>query len=444
MAANGKMTGVDAPAESPSGSPLVSALLAATIVGAFSVSPMLLARFGVAYDTVGGNALQKIHPATFVGALALGAGVFAGGRPVAKLKRIIARLPGATLFFVLWILLIAFSVMVQHSPISTLLDNYLVALIALVLFDDVMPKTRVFVRRYLHTIMLFNALIGVVELVAHVRFIPYVIGGVEILSDYRSTALLGHPLANAATTGAYLLCLFLGGDRSLTGAQRFYLMVPQILAMVAFGGRTAIVFASAVIVLGVLKSLALVLLGKSVDLRGAIALFLGLPLLLGFGIAADSAGAFDQLVERFTDDNGSALARVIMFRLFDLFPLEDILWGPDPGLVSSALATLGIPIGIENTWISLIFQYGAFMTLFFVIGLCALCWEIWRRAQSGALLLFIYFIGIISSATGLASKTYLFAQFVVFLLFLFSRDDAAREQQPHALPVGQDMPRLAY
>ena len=113
------------------GTSLASMLFAATVVAAFSMSSMLLARLGFAYDTEGGGALQKVHPATFMGLLALLVGVYASGRPLTWLNHTAARFPGVTLFMFMWTLLVAFAVLVQHAPISTLLDNYLIAAITI-------------------------------------------------------------------------------------------------------------------------------------------------------------------------------------------------------------------------------------------------------------------------------------------------------------------------
>jgi O-antigen ligase len=89
------------------------------------------------------------------------------------------------------------------------------------------------------------------------------------------------------------------------------------------------------------------------------------------------------------------------------------------------LKRLGLEIGIENTWLALVFQYGLLMTIVFVIGLFLLFWEFWRRTREGGALLFLYFLIIISSAMGLAAKTMIFAQFAILLLFLFAKDPDA-------------------
>lgn len=406
---------------------IAEALLAVAVMAVFCLSSMALTAVGISYDSPSGAIWQKLHPATYIAALALAFAIFGQARPLAFLEAKLATLPGAAFFLVLWILLILYAALVQKSPITAVIDPYFIALVALFMHDDLSSGARDFLRRFLHAIFCVNALIGLAELVSRHRLFPYVLMGEEVEGDYRSTALLGHPLLNASSTGAYILCLFLGGDKSLSFPRRALLLLPQILSMIAFGGRTAIVASSFIISFCLLRDFAKVLLGARFDMRLPLGFVIASPLALGFVVFMLFSGALDDLLGRFTDDNGSAEARVIMMKLFDLFEVSDLMLGPRPDLVDSALNTLGIKVGIENTWIALIFQYGALMTGFFAVAMMALFWEVWRRARAGATLLFVFFLIVISSAIGLASKTMMFVEFALTLLFIFPKDgDAAR------------------
>ncbi len=397
-----------------------SALLVISLVAVFSVSPMALGAMGVNYDSVGGAMWQKLHPATYTAALALAVHISGQRRPLAYIRALPARFPGATFFFVIWILLIAYAALVQHLPITALIETYLIAVVALIMHDDLTTGSRAFIRVFLHVILFVNSTIGVFEFVTHLRLFPYVLSGEEVTGDYRSTALLGHPLLNAATTGAYVLCLFFGADAALAPLARVLLIGVQILGLAAFGGRTAIMMCTLIISGGLLKDFGLLLMGRRFDLRRLLLFIFITPVVLGAIGYAVSAGVFDDLIGRFVDDNGSAEARVIMVKMFDAFDVADLMLGPNPDLVSSTQRSLGIAVGIENTWVALMFQYGALMTAFFICGLLALFWEFWRQARRGAIFLFLYFFVIISSAIGLAAKTTMFIEFAILLLFMFN------------------------
>lgn len=412
------------------GGGLASSLLIAAVIADFVISAMALTYAGLGYDSPDGAAWHKFHPATYLAMLAFAAAVLFQPRPINYLRNCCIKFPGAAYFIVMWLLLTAYGVLVQKMPLTSLVEPYLLALVTLFMVDDLSSRSREFVRIFLHTVLFANAVAGVIELTTQTRLFPYVISGVPVIGDPRSTALLGHPLANAATTGVYLLCLFLGGDPKVTPIWRTIMMVVAILGLIAFGGRTAIIASGLVIAAKLAFDFVLILLGARLTLKGVLGAALVAPVVLASVVGAAYAGLFDALIDRFIDDNGSAQARVIVLQLFDIFDFNDLLLGPPPDLVNSALKSFGIEIGIESTWLALIFQYGLLMTGFFVAGLFCLFWEFWRRSRSGASLLFLYLLFIISSATGLASKTMVFAQFAILILFLFDGKSEARHRDP--------------
>ena len=81
----------------------------------------------------------------------------------------------------------------------------------LALYENFRSRERMALRLALHVVMAANACLGLVEFAFDFHLTPFVIGGTPILGDYRSTALLGHPLLNAATTARYAAMLNLGG-----------------------------------------------------------------------------------------------------------------------------------------------------------------------------------------------------------------------------------------
>ena len=121
------------------------------------------------------------------------------------------------------------------SPISPIIDSFLCSIAFLVLYADADDRTRTTLRLALHAFMLVNACIGYFEFVSHMRLTPYVTGGKIILHDYRSTALLGHPLVNSGAGAAYALMLIYGADRSVNWFLRLVLVAVQLGALVTFG-----------------------------------------------------------------------------------------------------------------------------------------------------------------------------------------------------------------
>jgi hypothetical protein len=401
--------------------------LAAAIV-AFVVSSMTLYSLGVLYDAPGGSALGKLHPATYLAVLALILEAASRPRPLAYLAALPLRFPGAGLFVVNLALIIAYAALFAHEPVTPLIDSFLVATIVLALYEDFSEAERLMLRRALHVVMLANASLGILEFAFHFRLTPYFAGGRPILGDYRSTALLGHPLLNAGSTALYAAMLILGADRMLRAPLRLALLAIQLVALVAFGGRTSLALAGVFVAFAALRTVGELAGGRRFDLRAALAATLVAPFGLVAVATAWSGGALAPLIGRFTADRGSANTRFVIFDFFNVFSPEDILFGPDPEQLASLQNTFGVEYGIENGWLGLVFQYGALMTAFFLVGLFALIGEFWRRAKSGAWAIVLLFLLQASSAASLSVKSFEFNQFAILMLVVFDRR-AAREGQ---------------
>jgi hypothetical protein len=400
----------------------------AAAIAAFVVSAMALQAVGVAYEAPGGGALQKLHPATYLAILALILETASRPRPLAYLAALPLRFPGAALFAVNLGLIVAYAALFQQTPIAPLVDTFVVGAAMLALYEDFSPRERAALRLALHAVMLVNGCLGIAEFAFDFRLTPFVAGGRAILGDYRSTALLGHPLLNAGTTALYAAMLILAADRALRLPLRLVLTTIQLVALVPFGGRTSLILAVVVVCLAALKPVGEAVGGRRFDLRAAVAAALVIPLAASAAAAAWFGGALAPLIERFSADRGSAQARVVAFDLFDAFSFQDILIGPDPQQLATLQNTLGIEYGIENAWLGLIFQYGALMTAFFVIGFIGLMWELWRRAKSGAWAIVLLFLVQVSSSAGISVKTLAFNQFAILMLAVFDRragDEAA-------------------
>ena len=156
-----------------------------------------------------------------------------------------------------------------------------------------------------------------------------------------------------------------------------------------------------------------------------------LPVLIfGLGYAIDS-GFFDRLIDRFVDDQGSAVTRVIMLKLFTLVPTMDLLLGPDQDMVSSLQRSEGIALGIESFWVSFIMQNGIIMCAMFFTGFLLFCLQLVRATRPSAVLPLALFFVTISGAVSLASKSTLMGIFVA-LLMITMRGPPARESGKQA------------
>ncbi len=403
------------------GPALVTLLIFTSVISLFLVSDMALAWFGFNYGETGGTAFEKLHPGTWLALAALLAIGIGRGNPL-RLADMFTAYRGVTLFLVCWACLVAYVVLISKAPFTPLIDTFFLPAAVVVLIGWLQPSGRRAMALVLHAILIINALLGIHEYVSGWRLTPFLIGSVEMTNDWRSTALLGHPLANAALTGSYMVALACGGGRDLPRLLRPLAMAVCLVSMTAFGGRSSLVAALLLLALaGAARGLA-VLRGARLDLLTAGCLFACGPLLAGLVFQIAQTGFFDQFLERFVNDRGSAQARIIMFNLFHILSWNDLLFGPDQSYLNSVQALEGIEFGIENFWIGFMMTHGILMSVFFFAALGIFCKQLVDLTRPAAVMLLIFYFIVASAAVSLSSKTTNFAMFAAMVLTLMRRD----------------------
>ena len=392
--------------------------LVAVVALLFAISGGMLWLVGYNYDGLTGNPATKIHPSTYLLVLVFAWRACTFGNPVGYMVAVADRRPASTLMAVISIVLLVVVVARQRPGMAGMVDTFVApALLVMMLAEDD-EKTFARMQTVVHAIMTVNALLALFEFATKTLLFPYRLDGEAFMSDLRSTALQGHPLSNATVTSIYVLAL-LSGSRSLSMPLRLGLIGLQFAALVAFGGRSAMVLT---IVLGgcylLIQGLRGLRTGR-VNLLGA-ALGLILAALVPVVIAVAAAyGFFDALLERFVSDSGSANARVEMFELFKHFELRDLIVGPDIDLIESLRRISGLEQGIENPIIRMVLYQGAFFTLLLFVGFALFMHEVARRCHAGIWLTMLGWLILLNTSESLASKTTLMTKFVVIALVLY-------------------------
>ncbi|WP_018181155.1 VpsF family polysaccharide biosynthesis protein [Kaistia granuli] len=396
---------------------LASALTVLCLIVLFFVSSKVLEAAGIPYGSPGGSALTKFHPATFLALAALGVWAIAIG-PGRLLATLAAKRPG-TLIFALAILLLTFqTAVVQKLPISAVVDTFVLPLALFVSISALRAPLAERLLIGLHLFFLLNSTIGYLEYFTPWRLTPNYEGGVHVTYDWRATALLGHPLVNALSTGIYLLILTGPGGRRFDVPIRAFLLLYNLGAMVAFGGRAA-----TLVLLGLLASRAgfgivKILAGRPFRRRDALVIIVILTVVATIGSLLVQGGVLDSFIGRFEDDSGSAATRVAMFSIFDGMALRDVFFAPDLAHIASNQRRLDLGIGIESFVVAFFAYYGIVTTVLFFAGLIAFTAEIVRSVGSAALLPLGYYFLVSSTSTGIANKTIDFALVMAMILIL--------------------------
>jgi hypothetical protein len=410
------------------GEALVGLLTGLSVVSLFAVSSMMLTMIGIDYETAGGSPLTKIHPATYLALAAVAAWVVTGLNVGAILDDILTHHKGTVVFLGGWTILLLHIVLVQKTPITMVLDTFLLPMLLLLLLVRISEGGIRMLAIAIHVLMITNALLGLVEFASGWRLTPLVAGGVELTSDWRSSALLGHPLANATVTGSYILVLMLGGGRDLPGWLRTFALAIQLPAMAVFAGRAAIVL---LIVFGgflAARQLIRVIAGRAIRLCDAMALVAISPLAATGVAVLGSSGFFDKFLERFVSDEGSAESRIGMLHMLGQVPLTELLFAPDPELVATLQRMEGLEFGIESFWVAMIAYYGIAVSGLFFISFFAFLRDLWRAAKPQSLWILVFFVVVCSTSASLSGKTTSFAVTVALTLVLLRRDAADNDR----------------
>ena len=343
------------------------------IIFTLLLSNLAVTSLGIQYDVEGGSPLEKIHPATYACLLAFAAFLVAPGNPFIAIDDILKSHRGLVLFTVAWIYLLIHILIVLKGPFTNIVDTFLLPLMLLILIFRLNEKTKSRLALFIHIAFAANTLLGMVELASGWRLTPLIVNGAALTADFRPTALFGHPLANAAGIGSYIVICLIAGARDLPKAWRVPALLLQCLGLAVFGGRVASVlvlpFALVTIILQVGSTIARRQIKPLVD----AAITFGVPMLLMCAALVISTGAFDQFADRFINDEGSANSRFEMFVMLQQLPLNDLIFGPDSELIATLKHQYGLEYGIESFWVAFVANYGLLSTSFFLIGLLFFC-----------------------------------------------------------------------
>ena len=405
---------------------LFGLLLGVIVIVLFTISPLALVQFGFNYDETGGNPLEKIHPATLIAAATVLLAGIASGNPITWLIEQTGRQPLLAVYLVAILLLILHSIRVVHLPFTQFFDTFVLPALIFLLYKDMSDERARSLAWIIHFLMFANALIGIGEFASGLRLTPIVASGVVIDDDWRSTALLGHPLANASLTGCYLLMLALGAGREMPWVLRTIAAVSNAAGMIVFGGRAATVLLIALLGLLLLLRLVAILRGAQFDKSSVLKFLLLAPVVALVLAVLAEAGFFDQFVQRFIDDKGSADARSEMFELFRFMSWHELWLAPDAQLMETLRFRFGLDFGIESFWISFIMSYGLIASIVFFAALLAFSYDVARNVRDGAVWAFVFFYLVATTSVSLSAKSPLLAIFTMMLLVLMHRP--ARDQ----------------
>jgi hypothetical protein len=411
----------------------VVGLTVAALVALGTLSPDLLNAWHIHYISAGGAPYEKIHPATYLTCAAFLLLLFRGGDAIGELDRIISDSKLLLVYFFACALL-AFQCIVLDRPVTGAIDTFLLPALLSIIVWSLTPRQRKPMIVAVHVVIWTNIALGFYEYFSGHRLVPITLGELEV-TDWRSTALLGHPLSAAGIVGMYTMALALRPRSQSPSLWVIPALFVAVGSLMAFGGRTALVAVMVVFAGCALVQGGRLILGARVRLSAVI---LAICLLMLAAAAASvllSAGTFDSMIDRFSSDNGSASARIATLHFLSWFDWKELLLGTSPGRSGSLQTLMGLEYGIESFWIASIVQYGLIQTTLLTIGLACFFIEVLRRSTPGALVLVLFICLMAATSVSFSSKNITLAVYVALIALLLPRGKAGSSDRRHVVSM---------
>jgi hypothetical protein len=396
-------------------------LLLLAVAATFTISSTMLTDWNVHYLTAGGAFYEKLHPATYLTLAAFLLLLIRRGNPVGEINRLFADARLLLVYLFTWLFLLV-QVMVLDRPFTVIIDTFLLPVIFCLIVWQLSPSQRRPLVWTLHATILLNVALGYYEYISGHRLFPLTLGNILIVGEWRSAALLGHPLTASGIVAGYILALLLRPQLCPNAMLRVSLLTICLGSLMAFGGRTALVSVLVVLLCAALYRVMGLLRGDRISLLVVIVgMCVMFALAAGIAVALD-LGAFDKMLLRFSSDKGSTLARYATFELLSHFDWHELILGPNPGRVTALQTQLGLDYGIENFWISCIVQFGLVHTILLTVGLGTFLVEILRRSDRSALVVILLMLAIAASSVSFSSKNIQLYQFIILITLLLPRN----------------------
>jgi hypothetical protein len=416
---------------------LATGLMLLAVIATFTISSSVLTNWKIHYLTSGGNFYEKLHPATYFTCLAFFLLIMRSRGPAGEINRMLSESKLLLAYLFCWLLLLV-QMFVLQRPFTVIIDTFLLPVLIVLVMWQLSPTQKRPLVWAVHLTILLNVVLGYYEYFSGHRLIPLTLGEVVVMGEWRSAALLGHPLTASGIVGAYVLALVLRPAICPAILVRLPLIALCLGSLMAFGGRTSLVTVLAAIgLVGGFEALGL-MRGKRTQLPATIVAICVLFAAVAIIFAALNLGLFDKMLLRFSSDKGSTLARYATFSLLSHFDWQELILGPNPVRVNALQAQLGLNYGIENFWISCVVQFGIIHTVLLTIGLVCFFVELLRRSNRAVWAVVVLIVVIAASSVSFSSKNIQLAQFVILIALLLPR-----EQRRAAVPW-QIRTRVSY
>lgn len=364
---------------------------------------------GIPYSSPGGNPLAKFHPATYISTIALLLQMAGSGHLFDEIQgRILARRSVATFFLLMSSCIVFASVSVGVSGSAVYVESYLSAGVLALVLEDCSPQQWRVAGGTLLAFFAGNAVFAISESVAGVHWIPISYAGkvlVEPSDEFRGLGLYDHPLTGASMTMMGVILLVAMRPRPYIAIPTFFLF---FLALLSFGGRTALATTILTVLAFVLTELVTELLRHNLRLTTVVVMlgvFLVVPA-IGFFVLTETTIGVRLITHAYVDE--SARVREIQWMLLANLDLREFLFGMSEDTLVGKALQLGLKFpfsDVENPWLLAFLNLGLIGFLLYITGFMALLLTLWRDTGFYGKILLIDVMFVSSTSNSLGRKS---------------------------------------
>src|ERR1700724_3918294 len=219
---------------------IIAGLMVLAVIATFTISPAMLTNCKIHYLTTGGNFYEKFHPATYFAFLAFCLLLIRNNDPIGEINRMFSEAKLILVYLCCWLALLV-QMLALERPFTVIIDTFLLPVVLCLVIWRLLPAQKKPLVWSLHITILINVVLGYYEYFSGHRLIPLTLGDVVVMGEWRSSALLGHPLTASGLIGAYILALILRPALCPPVIVRLPLIAFCLASLMVFGGRTALV-----------------------------------------------------------------------------------------------------------------------------------------------------------------------------------------------------------
>jgi len=324
-------------------------------------------------QAIGIEAAIKMHPGSIIVFLCAIYAVFRGTIP---LHQRLHDAPGLMAFVIVIPLLGIYSIFFNgYSGSAVYLESFWSAGLLALVMEPATPKQKRTLAKILMALCVFNALVGILESVTHNNWFPFLLDAdvqekIAAISnaeeDFRANAFYTHPLTASLVTAMAIFQLYTMRLRFIVAAPMFGIL---LVALLAFGGRTALGVTVVVSALAAFYTLVAGIVKRDLKLGFVLAIVSAviiIPILGTIVLTQTTIG--DRILDTLYFDD-SAAARATQWAVLNLLSLRNWLFGismDDLAVLKYQIGLGGFDTDIENFWLLMFLNLGVIGFLVFL------------------------------------------------------------------------------